>query len=109
MKPFKTVSASGALILTIVGEHDISTIAKLEADVGAAVDGQPRVVFDLSDVAYIDSMFIAMLVRLHRDIGDRLQLVVPSKSRIRRLFTITGLNEVMPIHESVLEADSSRS
>jgi anti-sigma B factor antagonist len=67
----------------------------------------PGLVVDLSRVRYVDSAGIDMLLRL----GDRLDrrrnkliLVIPESSQLKRLATIVGLPDAIATHASLDEA-----
>jgi len=64
-----------------------------------------RLVLDLSDITYLDSAGVALLLRLAERLRSRrreLQLVVPRGSPVRRVLDFTGLPRVIPL-ESRLE------
>jgi anti-sigma B factor antagonist len=89
-------------------------IAHLSEDIDAANVGAVRqqlaealgpdalaLVIDLSDVRYLDSAGIDMLLRLSDRLGHRrakLFLVIPEKSQLKRLVALVGLPEVIVIH-----------
>jgi anti-anti-sigma factor len=95
-------------------------VAKLNEDLDAANAATVRselaealgpdaltLVVDLSDTRYVDSAGIDMLLRL----GDRLErrrakliLVVPETSPLRRLLTVVGLPDAIPVHATVDDA-----
>lgn len=64
-------------------------------------------VIDLSDIRYVDSAGIDMLLRL----GDRLDhrraklfLVIPDDSQLKRLAIIVGLPDALAIHSTLADA-----
>jgi anti-anti-sigma factor len=62
-----------------------------------------RVVVDLSDVTFLDSTRLGVLVtslKRLREVDGSLDLVVASP-RVLKVFTLTGLDVVIPIHETV--------
>ncbi|MGH2904459.1 MAG: STAS domain-containing protein [Solirubrobacteraceae bacterium] len=64
-------------------------------------------IVDLSDTRYLDSAGIDMLLRLSDRLDHRrakLILVIPDTSQLKRLVTIVGLPDAIPVHPSLPEA-----
>lgn len=94
----------GVPTLAVSGEIDVSTAPALrDRLVALALEGPVTVVVDLSEVTFLDSTALGVLVsalkRLRED-GGGLRLVVASGS-VARVLEITGLAEVFPIFESL--------
>lgn len=87
-------------IVKIKGELDAYTAPQLKAElVPIAEKKSVQLILDLSNVAYIDSTGLGVLVgtlKLTRKNGGSMQ-VVGLNERVMRLFKITGLNEIMDI------------
>ncbi len=69
----------------------------------------PRVLIDLSQVSFIDSTGIGVLVgalKRAREAGGALVLVCPVP-RLRRIFEITGLLQALPMYQARSEALSA--
>ena len=68
--------------------------------------GQSRFVFDLSALDYVDSSGIGTIVScLTADQESRADLRVAGASpRIKRLFTMTGVDKLLTFYPSVAEA-----
>jgi anti-anti-sigma factor len=90
-----------AVVFEFTGDHDVSTIGKIEPMVYANVGDRPRVVFDLRRVTYFDSTMLAMFVRAQRNLGDRLLVVVPEKQSLQRIFEITRLDRALTLTSSL--------
>ncbi len=97
----------GAATISVRGEIDMATAARLEEPLGAAIErGVPTVVIDLSGCEFLDSSTLSLLVRAHRDLaarGRRLSLVVPPTKAIRSIFVfaqLDGLLEIEPDWEA---------
>ena len=59
-----SISPDGSAAVRISGELDMSSVGRLEAEVGRALAAAPsRLVVDVSDVRFADSSAIAMWVR----------------------------------------------
>ena len=93
------------IVFAFSGDLDLSTIPETEPKILAATDGQPHVVFDLSNADYVDSSMLALLVRRWKVLGgDRMGVVVPAACKVRRLFSVTGLDGYFNVSESVAAA-----
>lgn len=94
-----------ARIVRVVGEIDLSNARDVMDAVAAALPhDRARVVLDLSPTAYVDSAGIAGLFRLAERVQQRrqrLHLVVPGHSPIRKVIELTGLDQVVPVFESL--------
>ena len=96
-------------MLTITGEIDAYSAPKLRHALREQIDlGVERMVLDLRGVTFIDSTGIGTLVLAKKGLGTldkSLCLVVEEdQATVRRVFEITNLDRVMPIHATVDEA-----
>ncbi len=92
------------VIVTVAGEVDVYTAPQLRSvlEERAAAD-QTRIIVDLQGVGFLDSTGLGVLVgrlKAVRKLGGTLS-VVCTDERILRLFAITGLDQVLPVHDSV--------
>jgi anti-anti-sigma factor len=91
----ETAPDSDPRIVWIRGEVDMSNVVTVESDLTGALSGRPpRVVFDLSELRFIDSSGIAVLLRAAEKTGS-LRLRNPS-SVVQRIIDATGLTEILP-------------
>jgi anti-sigma B factor antagonist len=101
---------SGWGVLAVKGEVDLYTSPQLKDKVTEMVDrGHSRLVIDLTDVGFMDSSGLGVLVTALKRARERegsLALVCPEGS-VHKVLTITGLDRVFPIHRSVAEATAS--
>ena len=96
----ETVS-DGAVVVAVHGEADLHTAPELRDRLTAIIDGGVRrVLVDLTDTTFIDSMALGVLLgstkRLRANDG-RLELIVATPD-IRRIFEITMLDRILAIH-----------
>jgi len=85
--------SSGAPVIAISGEVDLSNAAALQSKIDGLIPGDvDRVVLDLSSLAFVDSSGIAVLVRLHNQVGD-VEIRNPTPM-VRRIVEITGLQGI---------------
>ncbi|MGH9291387.1 MAG: STAS domain-containing protein [Acidimicrobiales bacterium] len=97
-------------VLVVRGEIDVSTAPELrDRLLRTAHDGHSTVVVDLSEVTFLDSTALGVLVsglKRFRAAGGDLRLVVTGRS-VSKVLEITGLVEVFPIFETVPAALSA--
>jgi anti-sigma B factor antagonist len=91
-------------VVAVRGEIDVATAPELRQRLDELFAGGDRtVVVDLSQVTFIDSIALGVLVgavNRCRQVGGDLPLVL-SEPRIRKVFDITGLTEVFTISHSL--------
>jgi len=96
--PFVVTHDAGSTVVTLAGDFDIATARAVAGQVDSLLTQAPSaVVLDLSQVDFIDSSGIALLLRLHtavvRDGGGTVRVVNPSDAA-RRTFELCGLTEL---------------
>lgn len=95
-------TASGTMV-TVTGELDAHTAPQVREVVEAAITPSTRLVVDLTDVTFLDStglgVFVTALKHL-REVDGTLDLVITSP-RVLKVFELTGLDVVIPIHEDI--------
>jgi anti-sigma B factor antagonist len=96
----------GYVLITVAGEVDYASAAGLRERLFAlAEDGRPLVA-DLDRVSFIDAAGLGVLAAAARHAaghGTSLH-VICARSRIRRLFGLTGLDRAVPLVERLAEA-----
>src|SRR4029077_500657 len=97
-----TAVDGGWPVIVLSGEHDLSTAPELRARLleGAGADA---VMVDLDQTTFVDSSILGVLVGgLRRaresDVPFGLVLGDDAHPAIRRIFELTGLHDVCPIH-----------
>jgi anti-sigma B factor antagonist len=89
-----STDATGAPLITVAGEVDISNAAALEAAVAAATARTPeRLIFDLAGLRFMDSAGIAVLLAAANNVAA-VRLRSPSPT-VRRVVELTGLADVL--------------
>jgi anti-anti-sigma factor len=99
------------VVATLAGEIDLANADTGEELLVAGVPSEAdRLVLDLSDVTYLDSAGIRLILgvneRLHLR-RQQLRLVVPTTAPIQRLIEITRLGVQVPIFATVAEAEEA--
>jgi anti-sigma B factor antagonist len=106
-------STNGVAVVILAGEVDLYTAPQFrEVLLQTIDDGAVRVVIDLTDVSFIDSTALGVLVsagkRLQQSAG-RLAIGCPDE-KIRRILEITGLDTVFavfPTRDAAVAAQQS--
>lgn len=96
-------------VLAVTGEVDVATAPRLrEKLIDLVNQGQHRIVVDLSGVEFLDSTGLGVLVGALKRVRthDGQLALVCTESRILKVFEITGLTKVFPMHTSVGDAVS---
>lgn len=101
---------AGRTVVAAAGELDVHTAPALQAELSPRSQ-QPHaaLVVDLTDVGFIDSTGLGVLVTTLKHVregGGHLDVVVTS-SRVLKVFVLTGLDVVIPLHETLDEALAS--
>jgi len=82
------------VVLSLGGELDLATVPVLQERLDHAMRGKPTVVIDLSQLRFIDSSGLDLLVRAERHLRDAgVQLVLVRGPRaVHRVFALTSLD-----------------
>jgi anti-sigma B factor antagonist len=94
-------------VIELGGEIDLYTAPEFKERMVKVIDeGKTHVVIDLSDATFIDSTTLGVLVggvKRLRPSGGHMALVCTDQN-IQKIFEITGLDRVFPIHATRAEA-----
>ncbi len=98
------IEGAAGTVVAVTGELDVFTAPQLEAALQDQIgQGHADLVVDLSGVEFLDSTGLGVMVKAlkwAREAGGGLR-VVATQERITKVFTITGLDEVMQLSGSV--------
>jgi anti-anti-sigma factor len=93
----------GVAVVTLRGEHDLSTRPVLAQALQLAA-AHSNVVVDLSECAFIDSTAINEFIKSSRHVqasGERFMLVIPpEQAHVARVARMVQLAEIFEVHES---------
>jgi anti-sigma B factor antagonist len=99
-----TSERDGVMVLSAQGEIDVATAPQLRQEiVEIASAGSGPLVVDLDGVDFLDSTGLGVLVsglKRFRTLGTDL-LLVSTRTRVLRVFEITGLMQVFSISDTV--------
>ena len=93
-------------MLAVRGEVDVATVAALEAAIGAVlVDKPAALVVDLTDVDFLASAGLRVLVATHESIGEAARFaVVANGPATSRPIQLTGLDQILSLHPTLTDA-----
>jgi anti-anti-sigma factor len=96
-------------VLELKGEFDLDSVPQIDRFLRRRLGPlyhQEHLVIDLERTTFVDSSFIAFLVRLVRDQrAKRKELVLARPhGQVRRVVALVGLHNIVPVFESVDEA-----
>jgi anti-sigma B factor antagonist len=104
-----------ALVITVAGEIDLSTVNRLRAAVTAGFkdlhDGHVLVI-DLTEVTFLASHGLQVLIEVTEDAYQRRKLlrIVPGHTRaVIHPIHVSGLDEVLPLFDTVEHAVAAPS
>lgn len=84
--------------IALCGEMDLSNASTAESVFEGAFATSKEVVVDLSELEFLDSTGVALLVRaLSREESAKLSFVPSAAPAVRRLLSLTGLDERMAV------------
>lgn len=97
MQIIKTVSDS-ALTLALSGRLDTNTAPELEAELGAKIKDISELVLDFSNLEYISSAGLRVLLSAQKELNTHGKMVVKNVCEdIMDVFDITGFAEILTI------------
>jgi len=105
-----TETRDAAVVVRLGGELDLYNADEVRNALTAAIDGgAERIVVDMSEVDFVDSTALGVLIEVRSKIGhDKLLLAAP-QVETRRTLQVSGLDRHLPVHDSVDGALSARS
>jgi anti-sigma B factor antagonist len=99
----ESLEGSGALV-SVRGELDLHTCEAFRTTLDEARRDRPQhLVFDLSEVTYIDSTALGVLVVTQRQMREPIHIVIGRRHQLK-LLHLTGLDEVFALHQTLGEA-----
>lgn len=102
-------SVGDLTVLSVAGTLDVLTVPELQARIAAVdPDACAGVIVDLSDVDFLGSSGMGMLVSAHADLAPAVKFVLvadgPATSRPLRLIGIADIIDVFPTLDEALTA-----
>lgn len=94
------------LNIALEGRLDTTTSPKLEEEVRADIGGITELVFDLSDLAYISSAGLRVLLAAQKIMNEQGTMTVKNVSdEIMEIFEMTGFSEILTIEQEEKAAE----
>ena len=88
------------LNIALVGRLDTSTSPQLEADLRTSLNGVDNLVFDLTDLDYVSSAGLRVLLSAEKTMKKQGQMVIRNvKPEIMEIFDVTGFVDILTIEE----------
>jgi anti-sigma B factor antagonist len=96
----------GATVVRLAGELDLYNAHVVrEALLEAAGEDPERLVVDLSDVAFIDSTALGVLIEARKSLSNRRAFVLASPGlETRRALEVSGLDKHFSVHDTLAAA-----
>ncbi|WP_410588240.1 STAS domain-containing protein [Amycolatopsis sp. lyj-23] len=92
--------SGGHVVLAVAGEVDLLSAPVLGDGVTAALAEAPELlVIDLSEVSFLASIGITVLLEARREAGSRtrVRVVAPERGVVNRTLQLTGLHEALAV------------
>jgi anti-anti-sigma factor len=95
-----------ACVVKLAGELDLYNAPKVrDALSDACKDGAARVIVDLSEVEFVDSTALGVLIEARTKLDNRRAFLLAAPGlETRRALEISGLDRHFSVHDSVSEA-----
>ena len=97
-----------AWVVTLRGDHDVSTDPSLSDALREAFGGGSKVVVDFSEVEFMDSSVLRALVYGRREAVEHaeheLVVVAPSGTFVNRVLRLTGIDKMLRVYETRTDA-----
>jgi len=102
--PIVTEHVDAAVVVVAQGEHDVSTVDALRAEIDAAFELGSGITADLSAVTFIDASTLRAVLdacaRAEATPGTRFAVVAPVESVVARLFRMTRADRTLTVFET---------
>jgi anti-sigma B factor antagonist len=104
---------AGLAVVTISGEHDLSTAPNLRRRLDSLLDEETTTVVDLSPATFIDSSILGVILDGRRRAGEAgvgfAVLSSDGADAVERVLEVTGLRAELPVYARREEAVSAAS
>lgn len=84
-----------ACTLALSGELDMSNAPSFSSELQRLEAAGMALTVDLTELEFIDSTGIAVLVGAHQRLGERLTIVASRFEAVKRVFSLTGLDDTL--------------
>jgi anti-sigma B factor antagonist len=101
----------GWAVVGVTGELELATAPRLRQQMVSLVgEGHTRIVLDLSQVDFVDSIGLGVIVSVLKRVRGRggELVLVGAIPRVRALFELTRLDEILELHDRLDDAVTAR-
>ncbi|MBV8150207.1 MAG: STAS domain-containing protein [Candidatus Eremiobacteraeota bacterium] len=98
---FRVERLNDVAVVHVSGDVDLHDARQLDEAMHEAITGGPceTLLISFIETRYVDTTCLGLLVKVSREQGQKLRLVVPAESPMRRLLTTTGLIRALTVHD----------
>ena len=97
-----------ATLIAVDGELDMSSCGQLKPAADEVVFGRRPLILDVSQCTFIDSSGLRLILQIANDLTDDEEPmpmgIVAGESKTRRMFSITAIDQKIPLFETREEA-----
>src|SRR3954452_11612289 len=98
-------SRNGAVIVRLAGELDLYNAEDVRGALAQALSSEPtRIVVDLSEVQFVDSTTLGVLIEARSKLGRAGLFLAAPQLETRRTLQVSGRDRHLPVHETVDDA-----
>jgi len=104
---YRIVNNSRYCVVTVTGTIKVNTASELYDLVIRCVSNKQNVILCMSDILNIDTAGAAILFEAYIKARnqDQLLILVDVDPAVQRVLNLCGLNQILPVYESFLEAE----
>jgi anti-anti-sigma factor len=93
---------NGGVVVRLGGELDLYNADDVRRALAGAIDGGAgRIVVDMSEVDFVDSTALGVLIEARSKLGYDGVLLAAPQLETRRTLEVSGLDRHLPVHDSV--------
>ena len=95
----------GAIVLRLAGELDLYNADEVRSALVDILASEPtRIVIDMSEVNFVDSTALGVLIEARSKLGRNDLLLAAPQIETRRTLQVSGLDRRLPVRPSVTDA-----
>jgi anti-sigma B factor antagonist len=97
---------TGAICLLVKGEVDLANASELQAHLNAVVRAEENLIVDMSNLRYLDSSGIKVLLEAHQQFTaiKRRMVLAAAVVTVQKVLNITGIDQLISMFPTVEEA-----
>jgi anti-anti-sigma factor len=104
-QPVLSVDTVGStVVVRLAGELDLYNADQVRAALVGAIADSSRVVVDLSQVLFVDSTVLGVLIEAHAALTDGAFRLAAPQLEVRRALLVSGLDRKLSVYDTLDEA-----